>query len=204
MKYQLLTVAIIVFALFIGGCGKENSDPKIDSVVTAPVSQEIQRIAKSYSELILMTPQPVLVNPEFMMLCGVLHKEVVDAARIEKGPHANCSVKIYMNDLASNAFSKKEPYPVGAIVVKEKNMLGYRILTDNELHGTGSGVGGMIKRKSGFDEENGNWEYFYFENASSIESGKMKTCIDCHSKARTSDYVFGDWAKQENDESYGY
>ena len=202
MNSRLYIFAII--ALCLGGCNKGVPDGNGDFATTETASQEIARIAKSYSDLTLMTPKPVFVNPELAMLCVGATKEMVDAARTEKGPHANCSVKIFMNQLASSAFSKNEPYPVGAIIVKEKDMLGYRTKTDTEWQGTGSGVGGMIKRENGFDEKNGNWEYFYFENTSSIESGKMSSCIECHANARTSDFVFGDWAKKANDDSYGY
>jgi hypothetical protein len=58
-----------------------------------------------------------------------------------------------------------------------------------------NGVGGMVKRHKGYDPANGDWEYFYFEDASKIESGRISSCIQCHSRASDRDYVFGDWAK---------
>ncbi len=204
MNSQIQIFAVIAFSLFIGGCSKDLPSPSNDSAATDPASQEIARIAESYSELTLMTPEPVFVNPELAMLCVGATKEMVDNARNEEGPHANCSVKIFMNELASSAFTQNTSYPIGAIIVKEKDMLGYRTKLDTDWQGMGSGVGGMIKREKGYDEFNGDWEYFYFDNPSSIESGKMKSCIECHRKAQSSDFVFAVWAKDDNQGPYGY
>jgi hypothetical protein len=52
----------------------------------------------------------------------------------------------------------------------------------------------MIKRPSGYDPSHGNWEYFYFENPSKIESGKITSCVQCHAGAADRDFVFGTWA----------
>ena len=170
------------------------------------IRQDITELAKSYSDLKLMAPEPVRVIPEFALLCVGVRKEMVEEARKTKGPHANCSVKIYMNEKASAAFKQKASYPVGAVIVKEKQMLGYKPEKGAELQGLGSGVGGIIKRAKGYDKANGDWEYFYFEDPSKIESGKMKSCIECHKKANASDFVFGDWAKSDQGDKgpYGY
>jgi len=53
----------------------------------------------------------------------------------------------------------------------------------------------MIKRRPGYDPAHGDWEYFYFEDANKVESGKMNSCIQCHSGAADKDYVFGGWAR---------
>jgi hypothetical protein len=202
MNHFLISFVVITFSIAFSGCNKQLSESKGDAQTPVAAKQDIAEIATSYSDLTLMTPEPVFVNPELAMLCVGATKEMVDQARVDKGPHANCSVRIFMNEIASTAFKNNDAYPVGAIIVKEKDVLGYRTKTDTKWQETGKGVGGMIKRESGFDQTNGNWEYFYFENPSSIESGRMQSCIDCHVKARTSDFVFADWSKKENDTSY--
>ena len=60
----------------------------------------------------------------------------------------------------------------------------------------------MIKRESGFDSENGNWEYFYFETIDNVESGRMASCIECHAKAKGRDFVFGSWKDGNNMDHY--
>lgn len=162
------------------------------------VAFDIGDIAKNYIEFKLMTPEPVFVNPELAMLCVGATKEMVDSVRIDDGPHANCAVNIFMNELAAEAFQQATQYPVGSIIVKEKQMLGYRTQEAIQWNGAGNGVGGMIKRENGFDASHGNWEYFYVEDDDEIEFGKMNHCIECHEKAKNSDYVFGHWSKRDD------
>lgn len=205
-SYNLLI--LIVAVAFCVGCGNAPSRESNEKDGTQSSSQQIKQVVQEYKTLKLMTPEPVFVNPELAMLCVGASKEMVDAARVEDGPHANCSVNIYMNELAANAFDEDTNYPVGSIVVKEKQIHGYRTKESDEWQGTGNGVGGMIKRADGFDSKNGNWEYFYFESVEKIESGKMDSCIACHSKAKDNDYVFGSWHPRNRDfddsETHGY
>lgn len=186
--------ALLLFAIFcVTGCTDEKEEVT-DAGPSGSPRSDIVNVVQSYRELDLMTPEPVYVNPELARLCVGASKEMVDRARLDKGPHANSVVKIFMNEAASTAFHNGTPYPVGSIVVKEKNMLGYRTKTDTDRSGAGNGIGGMVKRTGGFDDANGNWEYFYTENDSEIEFGAMDSCVQCHAKTKDTDYVFGTWA----------
>jgi hypothetical protein len=134
----------------------------------------------------LMTAQPVPVEPIFMALCVDAGNSTDRAIKIA-GPHAFTSVMIHMNDAAAAAFDKPgSAYPVGSVIVKEKR------------HGQGAskiwGVGGMIKRAPGYDPQNGDWEYLYVDGPDKLSSGRIASCIECHRRARASDFVFGDWA----------
>ncbi len=103
-----------------------------------------------------------------------------------------------MNELAENAFRRRSSaYPVGSVVVKEKTALGY-MSEGNEQTMTRphDGVGGMVKRPPGFDAAHGDWEYFYFEEPSRIESGRISSCVQCHGGASARDHVFGGWAER--------
>jgi hypothetical protein len=162
-----------------------------------PVDQRrVNEVATTYKALKLMTPAPVFVDPMLAMLCRGASQEEVAAARKTNGPHAHTAVSIFMNDLAAGAFGKSTtPFPVGSIIVKEKQALGYRSATQpNVMTKANDGVGGMIKRPAGYDPTHGDWEYFYFDNPRSIESGKLNSCVQCHSGAAGKDYVFGRWA----------
>ena len=125
------------------------------------------------------------------MLCiGRPQKPVQDTSKT-KGPHAHTAITIYMNDSAASTFTAaNKPYPVGAIIVKEKKA------SNSNLHPIQAhdGVGGMIKRAPGYDPDHGDWEYFYFEDPTKIESGKIESCIQCHAGAAANDHVFGGWA----------
>lgn len=144
------------------------------------------RVAVDYTSLKVMTAQPVPVEPIFMALCDDSGSPPDRAIKIA-GPHAHTSVMIHMNDAAAAAFEKPgSAYPVGSVIVKEKR------------HGQGAskiwGVGGMIKRAPGYDPQNGDWEYLYVDGPGKLNSGRIASCIECHSRARASDHVFGDWA----------
>ena len=104
-----------------------------------------------------------------------------------------------MNEPAAEAFRKgSKEYPVGAIVVKEKRGMTYSAdQPKRELARTRDGVGGMIKRDKGYDPEHGDWEYFYFQDPSKVESGKISSCVQCHGGAAKTDHVFGGWAHAE-------
>jgi cytochrome P460 len=170
----------------ICGCSKL-SGTQVGLPIPEPAVAEI---AKNYQDYRRITAQPVLVNPELAMLCVGASKAQVDSARTKFGPHANTSITIYMNDLARTAFRDRRLYPVGAVVVKCKKLLGYGGHAENE-----TGVGGMVKRPSGYDSTHGDWEYFYFEQPKSVESGRISSCVQCHDAAKTSDFVFGTWVR---------
>ena len=161
----------------------------------APAPQ-IAEIAKDYKKLHAMTPDRVFVDPGLAMLCRGASQRDVEEAQKKSGPHAHTSIRVYMNDLAAGAFKESaKAYPVGAVIVKEKSGLNYWSSEgDRKSKKTHDGVGGMVKRAPGFDPAHGDWEYFYFEDAAKIESGKIASCVACHAGAAGRDFVFGSWA----------
>ena len=130
------------------------------------------------------------------MLCRGASKGEVDAARVRFGPHANTGILIYMNKLAADAFATNaSAFPIGAVVVKQKQIHGYTNEDGKRVYEADTGVGGMVKRSAGYDPKHGDWEYFYFEDTKKIESGRIASCVQCHSSAKDKDYVFGTWRK---------
>ena len=191
-------IPVSMFALLVtSGC--KPVEPVQRSTVTQEV--QVQDVARDYAKLTAMTPKAVLVSPRLVMYCRGISQSEVEAAAKTLGPHAHTSVRIFMSDQAADAFRlKAQSYPVGSIVVKEKQGLGY--WGDNQVNRgakTHSGVGGMIKRAKGYDRDHGDWEYFYFEDPAKIESGKIASCVQCHAAAAEMDYVFGKWAGRAAD-----
>ncbi len=185
------TSSFFILAAALAGCSQApGASPKETGIESPAVSE----IAVSYDKLRQITKQPVFVNPELAMLCRGASQQQVEAARAKHGPHANTQILVYMNDPAAEAFgSSVHPFPVGAVIVKKKIMLSYRSNDGKQVLGTGHGVGGMVKRSPGYDPSHGDWEYFYFDKPSAIESGKISSCIQCHEGAKNADYVFGTW-----------
>jgi hypothetical protein len=184
----------ILACLLLVGCNP--SDRSSKTSVGSSDQPDIHEVAKTYQSLRKMTPERVYVNPELAMLCRGATLADVESARKTFEPHANTAVIIYMNDLAAGVFGTPNPtYPVGSIIVKEKKAQGYWSTTQpGATTIPNDGVGGMIKRSPGFDPTHGNWEYFYFEDPTKVETGKMVSCIQCHSGAAGGDYIFGTWA----------
>lgn len=176
----------VILLLLAPACGQSPSGTTSAAHLRERETLDIAEIAVSYQQLMRMTTSPVLVNPSLARLCIGMSQQWRDAATASYGPHANGAVVVSMNDLAANAFGQPSPtYPVGSVVVKEK--IGGSDGID--------GVGGMVKRSEGYGISHGNWEFFYFENATEIESGKLTNCIQCHQGAAAKDFVFGDWAR---------
>jgi hypothetical protein len=176
--------AICMLLVSVLWAGAQSSSP-----LSPSAGPSVSEIAGSFTNYQLITRGVVLVNPEISMRCAGASKTEVDAARNKSGPHANTGILIYMNKLAAEAFNTNASvFPVGAVVVKQKWMLGGD-------HDANTGVGGMIKRSAGYDPEHGDWEYFYFEDAKKIESGRISSCVQCNESAKSKDYVFGTWKK---------
>ena len=163
----------------------------------------VTSLVEELDKLEMITPEPVWVNPELARLCRGVSAD--DLKRVEKdhGPHAFSQITISMNDIAAEAFENQATeYPEGSVIVKSKDLgwtwggEGRRSLahTAEESADPGAdGVGGMVKRHSGYAPQSGDWEYFYFEDPARVEHGLIQSCVQCHQKAQSSDYVFATW-----------
>jgi hypothetical protein len=166
---------------------------------TQGAQPSVLEIAASFTNYVQITKERVLVNPVLALSCIGASKQQVDAARVTSGPHANTAILIYMNKPAADAFrTSSTAFPIGAVVVKQKMLYGYRDDDGKWIRTAATGVGGMVKRPAGYDPSHGDWEYFYFEDPKKIESGHISSCVQCHEAAKSKDYVFGTWNKIGN------
>ena len=186
--------AICVLLVATLGAWSQSTPP------SAPDPQpDVSEIAASFTNYVQITKERVLVNPVLALSCIGASKQQVDAARVKFGPHANTAILIYMNKPAADAFrASSTAFPVGAVVVKQKMLCGYRDDDGKWVRPANTGVGGMVKRPAGYDPGHGDWEYFYFEDPKKIESGRISSCVQCHEAAKSKDYVFGTWNKTSN------
>ncbi len=86
-------------------------------------------------------------------------------------------------------------YPANSLIVKSK-------LTDKdkprvELYTV------MRKMAEGYDPENGNWEYSFIDGASKrvFASGKIASCVECHTDYKASDYVTRTYMEERGEPS---
>jgi hypothetical protein len=182
MKRHLLTLVIAGLATS-SGCTRDVDRDEVDNAEV-----DINRVAREYRTLRLITSEPAEVNPYLVVFC-ISRSSFIENARERSGPHAFSKINIYMNDSAADAFAAgSTSYPTGSVVVKEK--LGSTV---DDLGAT-DGVGGMVKRETGYDPDHGDWEYFYFDTPDNIETGRIESCVQCHERAKATDYVFGSWS----------
>jgi hypothetical protein len=190
IKTMNTTSRVIVLILLGAAASARAQSSPTARLGTSPT---ISEIATSYTNYSKITKEVVYVNFELAILCRGATKEEVDAARTKFGPHANTGILIYMNPPAAGAFrTNASAFPVGSVIVKQKMISGYR---DKEkwISTSDTGVGGMVKRPTGYDPAHGDWEYFYFEDPKKIESGRIASCVQCHEAAKEKDHVFGTW-----------
>lgn len=187
----VLVVALAV-SLFVAGSFDEPSG--------IPMPDQIVEEYRGYQR---MTGEPHKVSLSNFALCAAApetpaHEEpIYGSDEYADSPHAHAALQIYMNDKAAEAFrSKAAIYPVGSIIVKEKWSTP-EPMGNEPGHGEGElrGLGGMIKLPTGAEPDPGLWAYFYQDTESSHDVGFVQSCVQCHSQARKTDRVFGDWAE---------
>ena len=104
-----------------------------------------------------------------------------------QSPHG-AYLKLYVNDKAYDAIKSKNELPDGAILVKENY---------GEDKETLMAITPMYKYK-GYNPEAGNWFWAkYGDQGKVMASGKVQSCIDCHMKAKDSEWLFS-WDKKMN------
>lgn len=184
--------AVVMVAAGLAGCSKV---PLAAPAAPQAARPTVATIAAEYQSYRKMTESDVFVNPELAMRCIPVTRQQVEAARGKQGPHAHSAIRVYMNEVAASAFARGgAAYPPGAVIVKQKTLLPTWDGKASERGGAlENGVGGMVKRPTGFDPAHGDWEYFYFDDPAKIEAGRMGSCIACHKAAKHTDYVFGTW-----------
>jgi hypothetical protein len=94
---------------------------------------------------------------------------------------------IYVNTVAKQAYLEKSNlFPVGSIVLKP-------LFPDSRRSKTAR-LSIMIKMEKGYDAENGDWWYgVYDETGMKVwHQGKIKSCINCHTLAKETDYMFSE------------
>jgi hypothetical protein len=106
------------------------------------------------------------------------------------GPHYDPGVVYYINEIARdglNAFSREKLFPVGSIIVKEKQ--------ERRTEDSVQIITVMKKVRTGNGED--SWEYKMYDTKkwAEIEVSKRattpvtRTCIECHRRYKDNDYV---------------
>ena len=133
------------------------------------------------STLKRITPTPHLVSETTATLCTSASPPLLAKEVSRSGPHTGVFVNVYVSDNAVRSMaSPTRHFSEGTMILKEK-------LSPN---GAVVAVGGMVKRRAGFDRAHNDWEYFYAEKDGALSKGRLPNCVECHSKAESADYVY--------------
>ena len=186
-------LGVMSLLLVIVGCVGEDALWMENETGADPASMGLRQIAQTYKSLHRMTSEPVFVTEASPACCFGESLDDAVRSRARGEPLRHEFFEIFMNRLASHSFSLGRPYPVGSVLVKERVGLSKPFEGANNQGSKSVWVGGMVKRKSGYDPDNGDWEYFYFRDPKNVQTDNLTTCIECHQKAETTDFVFGGW-----------
>lgn len=97
-----------------------------------------------------------------------------------KSPHGKY-LKLYVNDIALKAARSHKPMPDGAIIVKENYGKDKKTLM---------AITPMYRVK-GYNPSAGDWFWVkYKPNGKAMASGKVQSCIKCHSVRKNHDWLF--------------
>lgn len=97
-----------------------------------------------------------------------------------QSPHGEF-LKLYVNKKAYKALEKgKETMPNHAIIVKENYNKKRELVAITPMY-----------KVEGYDMENADWYWTkYGKDGKIMASGKVQSCIECHAKAKATDYLF--------------
>jgi hypothetical protein len=138
---------------------------------------------KKYKDFLRVNKKPIDMEKASIPLCG--------RSFISDGPHSNPGAVYYINELTQQGlqeFSTKKQFPVGSIVVKEKQELR----TDDSVQI----ITVMKKVKAGQKES--SWEYKMYDvkKWEEIDYAKIAPrsfgitgCLSCHKGYKDNDYI---------------
>jgi len=177
---------IIALALILAACQQNDETDKTSSKETR--QQETAIMEKQKSETMKMQePKPSADGMALMTYITESAPYVKWPLWPGKGhlypgtePHG-AFLTTYVNDTALEAINRKaDTLPAGSIVVKE-NYTGEKTLAAITI---------MSKVKD-YNPDGGDWYWLKYTPEGTIEAeGKVDGCINCHSRARSTDWLF--------------
>lgn len=176
-----------VWACLLIGFGLTAAGQPAGQVQPVVVTQD--NVFKFYKDFRRLTKAPELLDSNFTDLCRPV-VQPYEKAKAGLGPHYRASVHYYANPAAAAALTQKQKsLPEGSVIVKTKQADNWHLEEPGKEPAV-SGIGGMIKRKAGYDPVHGDWEYFYADATTPFTTGKLESCVACHTKAKAEDSLF--------------
>ena len=174
----LTASAFVLVSIFTIVLSQGNTDQKMDNNKNGISINEV----KEYRKMFRVNAKPIDMVKETAIDCA--------NPRIRYGPHYDPGVVYYINEIARQGiktFSDKKQFPVGSIIVKEKQE---RKTEDSVQIIT-------VMKKARAESSEDSWDYKMFDVRKWTEifsSGQQanplgKSCIGCHRMYKDNDYV---------------
>jgi len=156
------------------GQNNQNREPAADRSAISQI--------RDYRKMSRVNKQPIDMVDETKLMCA--------PPSMMYGPHYDPGVVYYVNDIARDAittFPSTRVFPVGSIIVKEKQE---RKTEDSVLI-----ITVMKKIRAGNSED--SWEYKMYDTKTWEEpdgsklpaTSARRTCLECHRQYRSNDYI---------------
>jgi Cytochrome P460 len=169
----ILMACICAVALSQGEANRKIDDPKNSLSVNE---------VKEYRKMFRVNEKPIDMVEETKLMCAPPSKG--------HGPHYDPGVVYYINEIARrglNAYAEKKQFPVGSIIVKEKQE---RRTEDSVQIIT-------VMKKTRADSREDSWDYKMYDTGkwTEIDVSKQKDalinkgCIECHRRYKNNDYI---------------
>jgi hypothetical protein len=137
---------------------------------------------RDYRTMFRVNQQPVDMVEQTKMMCA--------PPSLTYGPHYDPGVVYYINDVARqglNSFRDKKLFPIGTIIVKEKQ----ETRTESSVQ-----IITVMKKVQPGDSED-SWDYKMYDTRKWVEvdpsihsaTPVRRTCLECHRRYRANDYV---------------
>ena len=177
-KKSIKSYILLVVCLASVAIAQEQNNLKRETVRNEISIGEI----RDYRKMFRVNDKPVDMVEETRLMCA--------PPSMIYGPHYNPGVVYYINEVARQGiktFSDNKLFPVGSIIVKEKQ----ERRTDESVQI----ITVMKKVRSGRSED--SWEYKMYDTKkwAEVDSSKQatrpynRTCIECHRRFENNDYV---------------
>jgi Cytochrome P460 len=184
-KIIYIKIAVIASVLVTGLIGVSYFPKSAIRTVNSQTKKHSEGLSeiKDYKTWTKVNDKPQLVVSQLAGLCRSPSPEETEMDA--KDVHNDKYINVFVNSLGkTEMMTKKRPqFPKGTVIIKEK--LTTAESTSPEL------LTVMIKRKKGFNPDNGDWEYMTVngEVTKVMAKGKLENCMACHAGEKSTDYV---------------
>ena len=152
-----------------------------------PKTPSILESVQGYQKWAKANPKPVLLSTSLDVLCrGVMPEE--HEYYEKQNPHFDRYLTVFVNDIGKDAMMKGGTFPVGSVIVKQKQSGSHWDKpTAKPIMSTV-----MVKREKGYNPKCGDWEFAALDDKATKTNGegKMESCMKCHQDQAKKDFVY--------------